>query len=410
MLTSNMSDVRQTLQDALSCNRPVFTAAPLIRWHAELFQRPQHIARALADLGALVLFFEPAARHFPQKVSRITDSLYVLPEAAFRGIIEEYSGLWVDIYSTSAMPAETVEWLRSCGQRLIYEYVDEIDPAISTQAQKCMDLFRLLAKTPPDMTIVTAAKLRRDIDAAWADDNGVILSPNAADPSHFENAWRFPQDTPLTKSLRERAKGRPIIGYYGALADWIDYDVIRDLAHKSPDLFFCYIGPKYRPSIKLPTAANIAWPGPVDYSVLPAAASAFDMATIPFRSGEVAKATSPLKLYEYFALRLPVVVNKDMAECLQFEYVAGAGTTDEWRERIRRALRLRGNEGYEFFCKATVAQNTWALRAAQMYKVMTRDPVCAPVGRADTTADLRDLLALPVTVDTGPRAPCRAIY
>ena len=403
MLKSHMSEVRQKLRDAQDRHRPVFIAAPLIRWQAELFQRPQHIARALADLGVLVLFFEPKSPHLPQQITRIGDSLYILPEPAFRGIIEDYSGFWVDIYSTSAMPQGAITWLRGNGHRIIYEYVDEIDPTISTQAEKCQALFDHFAESPPEITIVTAAKLRRDVDAAWPENTQVILSPNAADPAHFEDAWRFSQATPLTISLRERAAGRPIIGYYGALADWIDYDIIREIAAKSPDLFFCYIGPKYRPSIKLPSSANIAWPGPVEYNILPAIASIFNLAIIPFRSGDVAKATSPLKLYEYFALRLPVVVNKDMSECLQFEYVAGAESSDEWCHHIRQSLRLRHSESYEFFCKTTVLQNTWALRAAQMLQVMTRGTSTAAAEQMASLEHFHTLLSLPTADVAVPR-------
>ena len=403
MLPVTMNRVVGLLEDAICGSRPVFVAAPLIRWQAELFQRPQHIARALADLGALVLFFEPPSPHPPKHVIQVTNSLYVLPELAFSKIIEDYSGLWVDIYSTSAMPGERVDWLRRHGHRLIYEYVDEIDSSISIKAAKCMELFRMFSVSPPDLTIVTAAKLRKDVDAAWPNGAEVILSPNAADPSHFERALRFPRETPLTKSLRERAKGRPIIGYYGALADWIDYEAIHTLANISPDLFFCYIGPKYRPSIKLPTAENIAWPGPVDYKYLPDIASIFDVATIPFRSGEVAKATSPLKLYEYFSLCLPVVVNKDMFECLQFDYVTGADTADEWRSCILRAMRLRRKENYEFFCKVTIAQNTWALRAEQVFRVMSRNRPAIQLlpGAASSGTDADKLLELLTTASIG---------
>src|SRR5262249_34459552 len=53
----------------------------------------------------------------------------------------------------------------------------------------------------------------------------VRLLPNACDAAHFER-------------VRGETHARPVVGYYGAIADWFDSDLVADLAERRPDWDF----------------------------------------------------------------------------------------------------------------------------------------------------------------------------
>ena len=119
---------------------------------------------------------------------------------------------------------------------------------------------------------------------------------------HYRNIAHL--TTPLPENLvKFRKKFRYTVGYFGAIAPWLWYEALNELAHIRPDIGFIFIGPDYQFSVeKLPETKNVLYLGPVGYGVLPAYARQFDVCFIPFARGEIAHTTSPLKLFEYFAL------------------------------------------------------------------------------------------------------------
>ena len=108
-------------------------------WNVPLFQRPQHMARALARGGSLVLY----------EVSRMTDDCLTLRRQEERLWLVHFGNLflrrlllrelkkldkpkYVQLYSTDwQLSARQLEKLRARGFGVIYEYVDHISPLLS---------------------------------------------------------------------------------------------------------------------------------------------------------------------------------------------------------------------------------------------------------------------------------------
>ena len=207
---------------------------------------------------------------------------------------------------------------------LVYEYIDHIDPQISGDDTE--NIRRLLALKDfafgggADYIVASARKLEAEAVMAVGRDK-VILVQNGVDTRHYRNPIH--QSTPLPENLIFfRKKYSNIVGYFGALAPWLWYEAVSELVEARPDLGFVFIGPDYYGGVeKLPKAENVLYLGTVDYKILPAYARQFDICFIPFAPGEIARTTSPLKLFEYFALEKPVVVTSEMLECVAFKEV-----------------------------------------------------------------------------------------
>ncbi len=168
-----------------------------------------------------------------------------------------------------------------------------------------------------------------------------VYLPNGVEFERFADGEApLPEDKEL-RAFRE--SGKPIAGYYGALAEWFDYELLEKVARARPDWNFLLIGPMYDQSLRgqpVLKCDNVLWLGPRDYHSLPGYLRLFDVATIPFKINNITLATSPLKLYEYFAGG-KAAITTPMPECEAYPEVTIVRTAVEFAAALDPA-RERG--------------------------------------------------------------------
>src|SRR5205823_2010616 len=135
-------------------------------------------------------------------------------------------------------------------------------------------------------------------------------------------------------------RDRPIIGYYGAIADWFDAALVGVLARARPNWQFILIGSTFGCDLRpLNGQANLHLLGEKPYPALPAFLHAFDIAIIPFKKLPLTEATNPVKLFEYLSAGKRVVAT-DLAELRQYrDYVALATGPSEWLDALSDAMQ-----------------------------------------------------------------------
>lgn len=135
------------------------------------------------------------------------------------------------------------------------------------------------------------------------------LNPNTEFSPHGVDADLFARaadpDTPVAAGAAGLA--RPIVGYFGSLHEWIDFELIEWLARQRPQWSFLLIGHEAADCSALRALANVHLAGARPYSELPNWARAFDAAIIPYRLNRQVANANPLKLREYLAAGKPVV-------------------------------------------------------------------------------------------------------
>src|SRR5690606_1800797 len=150
-----------------------------------------------------------------------------------------------------------------------------------------------------DYIVASATSLYQEAAAAAGPDR-VLLIPNGVSTSHYR---RKREKAVSSEFLAFRRKHEKIVGYFGALAPWIWYDEVNRLISARPDIGFIVDGQDYFEGMeRIARAENVLCTGSISYDDLPAYAENFDICFIPFEPGEIARTTSPLKLFEYFAL------------------------------------------------------------------------------------------------------------
>jgi glycosyltransferase involved in cell wall biosynthesis len=334
----------------------IFT--PGLDWQKQLFQRPQHLALALAQQEALVFYFEPEESNRPAGFHQEAQNLYLchVPLSTFGDL----PGLWVHSFTWNQ------KYIRAFRQpRLIYDFVDDLGAFQGQRAQLERQHAELLRDA--SLVLVTAERLRAQVAAQRPD---AILCPNGVDYAHFVPVERS-TPTDLAPIL---AAGGPIAGYYGALASWFDYDLLRQAAGLKPDWQFVLIGPDHDGSLAasgLLQSPNVHWLGRKSYAELPAYLACFDVALIPFVVNDITHATSPLKLFEYMAGGKPMVVTP-MQESMRYAGVLVAATPAEFSARLDEALASRNDPDYLALLERMAQENTWDARARQILAAMNK--------------------------------------
>jgi glycosyltransferase involved in cell wall biosynthesis len=176
---------------------------------------------------------------------------------------------------------------------------------------------------------------------------GVFL-PQGVDTLHFS---RRPGEIPESMQMLPK----PIVGFFGMIASWVDMDLVVKCARKYPNASFVLIGRLGIDPKVFDGMSNIRYLGEISYEQLPRYAQAFDVGLIPFVKNELTTAANPLKMLEYLSLGIPVVSTalpetekfEDIIHVAQsgndfVEYVGLALGENSIEEQMRRRHRAEG--------------------------------------------------------------------
>ncbi len=188
------------------------------------------------------------------------------------------------------------------GEReLIYYCVDEYTAFTGSSALKEIEekLFR-----EADLVVVSAEKLYAD--KKQFNPNTHIIR-HGTDWRHFRTA--LDDATSVPDEIASLPK--PIIGFHGLLADWVDFELIKKAAEhfkKGSVVLIGKISVDAAQKVKiLDGVPNVHFLGRKPYAELPAYCKGFDVAINPFAINDLTLAANPLKVREYLAAGLPVV-------------------------------------------------------------------------------------------------------
>jgi len=290
-----------------------------VPWDFALLGRTRYLALGLRDLGARVVFVEPPSLKkslarlrrphdapsdirivpMPPSVPKISDRLPIVPR-----LHDAAQQLWLRACLAGRAPAAVVSTPR---------WVPVIENVpFSGVIYDCLDDLKVHAE--PARLERFAAWERRLVQRA---DASFAVSPVLAHGLETQGArrvqvlgngvcfdeFRRRGETPDPKGPKRR------VGYLGALYEWVDIALLEHAAHALPDCEFALVGPVRRgvDVSGLERLPNVRLGGYRPYPEVPRAMASFDVALIPFQEGDVARASDPIKIYEYFCFGTPVV-------------------------------------------------------------------------------------------------------
>ena len=354
-------------------------------WNVPLFQRPQHISLGLSKQKCLV-FYE--VTHFTDKIKdleEINKNLILInlenksiQKRLFTKLQKIDKPKYIQIYSTDwNMRLTDLKKYVEKGYKIIYEYIDEINPILSGTKDIPINIKEkyeyMLSDKENVFVVVTADKLKEDIEEKREMEK-LVFACNGVDYEHYQNIDKTFEFDKKFKEILDQNK--PIIGYYGALASWFDYEMVSNLAKQRPEYNVVLIGSKYDNSLEesnIEKLDNVFYLGTKDYKILKNYADKFNVCTVPFIINDITKATSPLKIFEYMALGKPIITT-DMNECRKYQSVMIAKNKEEFISLIDKAISLNTKSNREYFeiLKKEALENTWQEKTKDIIKLLEK--------------------------------------
>ena len=343
------------------------------------FQRPQQTALALARRGHRVFWISPFRTAPPShprgyEAIRLGDRLWEVrlrerhdiylgnltpaaAQAAYRSVRELYRDFAV---AENCVVVQFPFW-RQLGvllrqelhARLIYDCMDDWQnwtayPGISDfnlAEEKKLD-------EQADLVVVSSEEYRRRREQRGV---SAVIVRNGVDFDFFRS--------PAKCDLRMRLK-RPIVGYFGAISDWFDGELLSAVAAARPQYSFVLIGqPGGEARSRIRRLPNIHLLGEKNHREIPGYLSQFDACLIPFLLNEVTQGVDPVKLYEYLSQGKPVVATALPELPSNSGVIYIAGDADDFLAKLDRALQEDNAELRERRVEYA-RKNTWSSRAA----------------------------------------------
>lgn len=364
-------------------NRPLISGGleasfiffPVIDWHFRI-QRPQHLAMALAKRGHKVIylstnFFVPDGERLFRILEEPCENVVICQLACdaphpviYRNLVQppqqavlsaalrqlqEHFGL-TNVMGILHHPF----WLRTAEQQgnvtIVYDCMDHHAGFSNNEAEILTEEDRLIATA--DQVIVTASRLATQLGKR----NPPIIR-NAAEVDFFSY--------PPGSLLWERK--RPTVGYFGAISEWFDVDLLIQSAEAYPDWDFVLIGHVYGADIaRASSLPNVHFLGEQAYVDLPAFLYAFDVCIIPFLVTELTLCTNPVKIYEYMSAGRPVVA-VDLPEIAMLgDLVHVASTPDDFVRKLGDAMAEAENPLLSQKRMNWAKEQSWGHRANEL--------------------------------------------
>ena len=352
-----------------------------VGWNIPLFQRSQHMANELTDDGYLY-FYRTSEQFDPhiKTVEKLKDRLYLVNMANFAlqnamfDLLKEYKGhKFLSLYSTDVYLDEQYikEKYTDNGFKIIYEYIDELSDEISGHLPDFVyDRHKNIIEDKSNIAVGSADKLIEEIEEIRGKEN-VAMITNGVQYDH----WQYRSDEVPEKLKDIVSRGNPIIGYFGALAKWFDYELLKKVAKERPNYEIVLIGFLYDNSFKdskIDELENVHYLGIVDYKELNKYSQYFTISTIPFLLNDITESTSPVKLFEYMAMGHPIVTT-DMRECRKYKSVLIGKSHEDFIEKLDFALTLDKNDEYYNYLKEEALANTWKEKAAILDRLIDKN-------------------------------------
>ncbi|MFC4776798.1 glycosyltransferase [Paenibacillus sp. GCM10023252] len=130
-----------------------------------------------------------------------------------------------------------------------------------------------------------------------------LLLENGVEFEHFNKPCEEPNE------IKHLSHPRAV--YLGAIDQRLDLNAIHQLAVSRPDLNIIIIGPATTENIlQFKAETNVHFLGAISYSKIPSYLQFMDIALLPLSKHASNNGRSPMKLYEYAASGLPIVVRE----------------------------------------------------------------------------------------------------
>jgi glycosyltransferase involved in cell wall biosynthesis len=352
---------------------------PAVSWSYR-FQRPQHLALALARAGHPVLYVDGFLR------SRLLPARHILHTQGKLHVLRMRVPGRPDPYrepldrATAARLADTIVAGLGSGRPLMVlvqlPFWAELGRELARRLHVPLvydriDLHVGFPGVPAGIERVEA-RLIREADLVCATAGALAQRPREVSPKvlllpNGVDLAAFPAPAAVRAATPGGDSAGATIGYVGALGPWFDVEALEAAARAFPGWRFRLAGQVEDPEVAaLSGLPNLETVGEIPFADVPDFLAGLDAALVPFRDLPLTRAVDPVKLYEALAMGLPVVARRlpeteRWAEPLVYLY----DDPESFVRQVRRALAERSPE-LAAERRRVAEGESWDRRAAEL--------------------------------------------
>jgi glycosyltransferase involved in cell wall biosynthesis len=370
------------------------TTTPIIAFAKDWHEDPtsnHHVLRELARSRRVVWLNSIATRTPSLSSGRDLGKIGRKLREFAKGPVNVENDLWV--YTPLALPfphsaaARTVNrqvlraTIRLLRLRLgieefqLWTFLPNVGDYVGTLGERgsvyyCVDEWSMFGYLDRAQTIAAERTLLAKVDAVFAINSALAEAKRAVNPATFESphgvdhaafAKALAPETIVPADLA--ALPHPRLGFYGTLRDWVDFELLAQVARARPTWQLVLLGQELCDTSVIKGLPNVHLLGQKPHRELPAYCKGFDVGIIPYRIDERMKFVNPLKLREYLSAGLPVV-STPVPEVRRYPQLAEiAADPDEFIAACERAL-VAGSAAQRATRSAAMTNETWAARVA----------------------------------------------
>ena len=379
-------------------DKPDIFVFSIIGWNFR-FQRPQHISKNLSELGHRVFYIEMDGPNNETVIDEIAPNLYrVRLSTRKTGHVQAYTGRptksqvkkWISVFYQFCNSINATSFKHSVIQHPYWwQFLKHLPPEYCFTFD-CMDDISGFSNTDSHLLeleknmlegcdkLVVSSQCLKDKYSHYKQPH---LIRNAADVEHFDMNKVVKSDCNFNLKTRSNQIDHLIrVGYVGAIADWFDVNLVKEVAALHSNIEFHLCGGVTSEEISvLGGIKNVFLYGEIPYSDAPTFVAKMDVMCIPFKILPIINACDPVKFYEYSAMGKPTVSTK-LPELKRAEkLVYFADTAKEFSDKIFEASTVGKNNDLVSRLLDYAADNTWGERALVFASVLDEHPLVSVV-------------------------------
>jgi glycosyltransferase involved in cell wall biosynthesis len=160
-------------------------------------------------------------------------------------------------------------------------------------------------------------------------------------------------------------KYRPTLGFYGSISNWLDLDLLKQLAVARPEYDILLIGKRKVDLAELLVLDNVSHIEAIKHNKLPNFSQHWQVALLPFVDNAQIRSCDPLKLKEYLAAGAPIVATNFPAVAKYKETILIANDVQGFIKRVDWAVNLSASSGLIWRQNSSnqVKQDSWQQKA-----------------------------------------------
>lgn len=328
---------------------------PTINYYRS-YQRPQQLFKALNRIGYRIIFCNYDSLDNNNYCKEIYRDFYLCNKLNPYRIskLDSLPILWIT-YPPFASFIDQYPY-----KLLVFDAIDETSDEFESW-QNGLDI--LVRKA--DVIFATSHKLFNYYSSLRKE---VFLCPNGADYEYFSRASKAFSEKPFDMPKNNNIT----VGYFGAIATWVNWSFVNKVALLNPDVNFVFIGPLFNISRFPLKNSNVYYLNNKPYDKLINYLQYFDICFIPFKVSNMIRGCNPIKMYEYLSAgKIIIATDFDEAKLCQYVYTINSNDVIHFRNLLNDLL-AKDNEEEKLKRMEFAKNNSWEERAQMVDNIIKK--------------------------------------